>query len=297
MKENFADRLIQAIKSKKAPCVVGLDPAIEALPKGLTAGVTSRKEIGELVLSFNRTVIDAVCDLVPAVKPNAAFYERYGLEGVQALEETISYAKAKGLLVILDAKRGDIGNTAEAYARAALSEELPEPGQYADALTVSPYLGQDSLEPFVSVAQESGNGIFILVRTSNKGATTFQDLDVGGERLFFKVADLVDRLGADVVGKSGYSSIGAVVGATWPADAKALRLRMPKTLFLVPGFGAQGGDIETIKACFDADGLGAIINSSRAILYPKDLTENNLHEKIREACEKFVSDVRRAVQW
>lgn len=293
MTQNFADRLIEAIKLKKAPCVVGLDTALEALPSDFLAGLGVSLDSpaylrADAMLRFNRMVIDTVSDLVPAVKPNAAFYEKLGFEGIRVLEETISYAKEKELLIITDAKRGDIGNTAEAYAGAWLSD--------SDSLTVSPYLGEDSLEPFVAACKRFNSGIFVLVRTSNKGATTFQDLEVGGERLFFKVADLVSRMGEELIGVSGYSSVGAVVGATWPEDARELRQRMPRTLFLVPGFGAQGGDVETVKACFDEEGLGAIVNSSRAILYPKG-AGTNYREAVREACEKFVIDIRKAVEW
>jgi orotidine-5'-phosphate decarboxylase len=297
MKQNYADRLNDAIKEKKAPCVVGLDIALEALPKGLFPEAQSREEKATTIVNFNRLVIDTVADLVPAVKPNSAFYERYGADGMKALEQTIHYAKSKGLLVILDGKRGDIGNTAEAYAKASLSDESDTVGQYADSLTVNPYLGVDALEPFATTASAAGNGLYILVRTSNKGAVTFQDLNCDGEKLFFKVADVVNALGEASIGITGYSAIGAVVGATWPEDAKLLRSRMKRTLFLVPGFGAQGGDIETIRACFNTDGLGAIVNSSRGITYPKGATASNCGEMIREACEKFVIDVRQAVGW
>lgn len=293
MTQNFADRLCAAILKKRAPCVVGLDSALEALPTDYLAGLgvsldSPVPQRAEAMVRFNRMVIDSIADLVPAVKPNAAFYEKLGVDGIRALEETISYARERELVVILDAKRGDIGNTAEAYASAYLAN--------SDSLTISPYLGEDSIEPFIAACKKFNSGVFILVRTSNKGATTFQDLEVGGERLFFKVADLVSRLGEELVGESGYSSVGAVVGATWPEDAKLLRKRMPKTLFLVPGFGAQGGDVDTVRACFDANGLGAIVNSSRGILYPKG-AGNNYRDAVREACEKFVSDIRTAVGW
>lgn len=297
MEQHFGDRLVRAIREKRAPCVVGLDTVIESIPEGLFGAPTTRKEKAEFLLAFNRMVIDTVADLVPALKPNAAFYERYGADGIAALEETIQYAQARNLLIILDGKRGDIGNTAEAYAKATLSREAFDLGQGAEALTVNPYLGVDSLEPFVSTAVSAGTGIFILVRTSNKGAGTFQDLVTDGEKLYLKVADVVRDLGSASVGQEGYSSIGAVVGATWPEDAALLRKRMPQTIFLVPGFGAQGGDIGTIRACFDSMGLGAIVNSSRAILYPKGATAANCRERIRESCESFVRDVRQAVGW
>ncbi len=304
MTQNFADRLLEEIERKKAPCVVGLDTALEALPpdylKGLDVQLSSpRRLLADAVVRFNRMVIDTIADLVPAVKPNAAFYERYGSDGVRALEETVAYAKSKGLLVILDAKRGDIGNTAEAYARAYLKTEVADDyaGQSADALTISPYLGSDTLEPFVKECMASGTGVFVLVRTSNKGAGTLQDLKVDGTKIYEKVADIVSELGKPLIGKRGYSSFGAVVGATWPEDAKVLRTRMKQTLFLVPGFGAQGGDLDTVRACFDKDGLGAIVNSSRGILYPAGSNSSNYRELIGTSCEKFVNDLRSALGW
>lgn len=304
MKHHFTDRLIEEIEAKRAPCVVGLDTALEALPPEYLAGLDLEKEAprrvyAETMIRFNKMVIDEIADLVPAVKPNAAFYEKYGADGFFALEETIAYARSKGLIVILDAKRGDIGNTAAAYANAFLSQsKLPDhAGQNADALTVNPYLGEDSLEPFVEILTHAGTGIFVLVRTSNKGATTFQDLEVGNKKLYEKVAETVVKLGIVSIGQRGYSAVGAVVGATWPKDAVHLREQMPKTFFLVPGFGAQGGDVETVKACFDKNGLGAIVNSSRGVLYPKSEGNSNYRESIRAACEKFVYDVRKAIGW
>jgi orotidine-5'-phosphate decarboxylase len=302
MKENFADRLIHAIEQKRSPCVVGLDTAIEAMPvdtlEALNVSADSpRKVIADCLLRFNKMVIDVVADLVPAVKPNAAFYERYGADGIVALEHTVAYAKEKGLIVILDAKRGDIGNTAQAYASAYLQSHKAHEdyyGQIADSLTVNPYLGEDTLEPFARQCEQTGTGIFVLVRTSNKGAAAFQDLEVEGGKVYERVADSVSRLGKNSIGKHGYSSIGAVVGATWPKDAEALRQRMSSTFFLVPGFGAQGGDIETVRACFDKNGRGAIVNSSRGVLYPQGVSAKNHREEIRAACEKFVGDVRTA---
>jgi orotidine-5'-phosphate decarboxylase len=302
MTQNFADKLVEAIDKKRSPCVVGLDPVLEALPKDTLEaldikGNPPRKLAAGALIRFNKMVIDVISDLVPMVKPNAAFYERYGSDGVLALEQTVAYAKQKGLLVLLDAKRGDIGNTAQAYAEAYLRESDVSPdyiGQAADALTVNPYLGEDTLEPYCKQCASTGTGIFVLVRTSNKGAAAYQDLVTDGKKLYETVADTVSRLGAPLTGKHGFSSVGAVVGATWPKDAAALRERMKSTFFLVPGYGAQGGDIETVKACFDKNGRGAIVNSSRAILYPTDNAELNYRERIRAACEKFVTDVRSA---
>lgn len=302
MTQNFADRLVEAIDKKRAPCVVGLDSALEAMPKDTLEALevssdAPRKVAAGALVRFNKMVIDVICDLVPAVKPNAAFYERYGSDGILALEQTIAYAKERGLIVILDAKRGDIGNTAQAYASAYLRDSTSHSdynGQGADSLTINPYLGEDTLEPYCKQCAKSGTGVFILVRTSNKGAAAFQDLVVGDKKVYEVVADSVNTLAAPLVGKHGYSSIGAVVGATWPNEAAMLREQMKKVFFLVPGYGAQGGDVETIKACFDKNGQGAIVNSSRGILYPSDNTDLNYRERIRAACEKFVSDVRSA---
>lgn len=302
MTQNFADRLVEAIDKKRSPCVVGLDSALEAMPKDALEALevtldAPRKVAAGALTRFNKMVIDVIYDIVPAVKPNAAFYERYGSDGILALEQTVAYAKERGLIVILDAKRGDIGNTAQAYASAYLRSSTSHAdynGQSVDSITINPYLGEDTLEPFSKQCALSGTGAFILVRTSNKGAAAFQDLMVGDRKVYEIVADTVTKLGAPLVGKHGYSSIGAVVGATWPNEASMLREQMKKTFFLVPGYGAQGGDIETIKACFDKNGRGAIVNSSRAILYPQDNTNLNYRERIRATCEKFVSDVRTA---
>ena len=300
MTQNFADRLVEAIDKKRAPCVVGLDSALEAMPKDTLEALevsldAPRKVAAGALLRFNKMVIDVIQDLVPAVKPNAAFYEKYGSDGVLALEQTVAYAKQKGLVVILDAKRGDIGNTAQAYAAAYLRDTTSHAdyyGQAADSLTINPYLGEDTLEPFCKQCVTSGTGVFVLVRTSNKGAAAFQDQLVGEKKIFEIVADSVNKLAAPLIGKHGYSSIGAVVGATWPNEAVILREQMKHVFFLVPGYGAQGGDVETIKACFDKNGRGAIVNSSRGVLYPQDNSDLNYRERIRAACEKFVTEVR-----
>jgi orotidine-5'-phosphate decarboxylase len=215
---------------------------------------------------FCQGVIDVVAPLVPAVKPQAAFFEQYGPAGMQALAEVMRYARQAGLLVILDGKRNDIGTTAEAYAEAYLSP--PDQSAWgSDALTVSPYLGDDSLEPFVATARAAGTGIFVLVKTSNPGGGALQDLECGGRRLYRHVGDLVERLAAETAGAAGYGVVGAVVGATYPEQLAELRAAMPHAWFLIPGFGSQGGTAADVAAGFHPQGLGAIVNNSRGIIF------------------------------
>jgi orotidine-5'-phosphate decarboxylase len=216
--------------------------------------------------SFCRGVIDVVADLVPAVKPQAAFFEQLGPPGMRALKEVIDYAAARGLLTILDGKRNDIGSTATGYAEAYLG---PREGSAwgCDSLTVSPYLGDDSLTPFVETARKRGAGIFVLVKTSNPGGKRFQDIVVEGKPLYRHVAEYVESLATQTVGDGGYGQVGAVVGATYPAQLAELRHAMPHTWFLIPGFGAQGGTAQDCAAAFDRAGLGAIVNNSRGIIF------------------------------
>jgi orotidine-5'-phosphate decarboxylase len=256
--QNFADRLIEAIESKGSCVVVGLDPRLDSLPEGLRAGPGATA--AEAVLEFNRRVIRAVAPHAVAVKPQSAFYEALGWEGVRSYAETIRFAQEHELLVIADVKRGDIGSTAEAYAEAHLDRFG------ADAVTVNPYLGIDSIAPFVKRAKD-GKGIFVLVKTSNPSSVDIQDLESGERKVYEHVADLVERWGAGCRGTSGYSAVGAVVGATFPQTAAELRRLMPHAIFLLPGYGAQGATAEDCRSSFDADGRGAIVNSSRGILY------------------------------
>jgi orotidine-5'-phosphate decarboxylase len=211
-------------------------------------------------------VIDVVAPLVPAVKPQAAFFEALGPEGMIALKDVIDYARTKGLLVILDGKRNDIGSTATAYAEGFLGSGN-ESAWGADALTVSPYLGGDSLDPFVEVAVKRNAGVFVLVKTSNPGGGMFQDLSSAGEPIYRHVARAVEDLAAKSAGTCGYGAIGAVVGATYPAQLIELRKAMPHTWFLVPGFGSQGGTAGEVRGAFDSNGLGAVINNSRGIIF------------------------------
>ncbi len=264
---NFTERLSEAVQTKRTPLLVGLDPRWEQIPAALreSAGDETPLSKAAVYMQFCRDVIDVVAPLVPAVKPQAAFFEQLGPAGGAALAEVIAYATSKNLLVILDAKRGDIGSTAVAYAEAYLGRKASAWG--ADGLTVNPYLGDDSLEPFVEVAQERDAGIFVLVKTSNPGGATFQDLTFDGAPIYQHVAALVEEQAAKTSTECGYGCVGAVVGATHPEQLVDLRDLMPHTWFLVPGFGAQGADASDVAGAFDARGLGAVINSSRAIIF------------------------------
>lgn len=252
------------------------------------------------IATFHRLVIDSVFDLVPAVKPQTAFFEQYGIPGLLALADTIEYARERGLLVIVDGKRNDIGSTAEAYARAYLGEG--QSGFIGDALTVSPYLGRDSLMPFVEACERHGKGLFVLVKTSNRGSGDLQDIAVanpdGHSTIYMKVAELVASLGESLVGSSGYSAIGAVVGATFPEQAVQIRKAMPKTIFLVPGFGAQGGTGKDVVPCYNANGQGAIVNASRSITYElpdQGLAEGDFRALVRLRTVKMIAEINRFV--
>ncbi len=260
---HFADLLNERIRAKRTPVLVGLDPRAESLPEGLLTG-TGPAAVAAAYTKFCQGVIDAVAAHVAAVKPQVAFFEQLGPAGCVSLGEVIAYARQKGLLVVVDGKRNDIGTTAQAYADAYLGSSSPWGG---DALTVSPYLGDDSLTPFVSVAQKQGAGIYVLVKTSNPGGGRFQDLVADGQTMYRHVAAYVEQLATQTLGESGYGIVGAVAGATYPAQLAELREVMPHTLFLIPGFGAQGGTAKDCAAAFDSRGLGAIVNNSRGIIF------------------------------
>jgi orotidine-5'-phosphate decarboxylase len=262
---NFADRLIAAIRQKQNPVLVGLDPRAESLPAGMLAA-KDNESIARAYVTFCRGVVDVVAPLVPAVKPQAAFFEQLGPAGCVALGEVVRYAASKGLLVIMDGKRNDIGTTAQAYAEAYLGPgELSPWG--SDALTVSPYLGEDSITPFLQSSKDHGAGIFVLVKTSNPGGGRFQDLIANGLPLYRHVAAYVEQLANSTVGENGYGIVGAVAGATYPAQLAELREAMPHTFLLIPGFGAQGGTAADCAAAFDDRGLGGIVNNSRGIIF------------------------------
>jgi len=269
------DRLQKLIIQHKNPTVVGLDPRPEYLPPHileahLTPKAPTLQEVADAYFTFNRGLIDALSDIVPAVKPQSAYYELLGPAGADALYRTVQYAKSKGLYVILDGKRNDIGSTAEAYSEAYLGriqvgETVLAPFD-ADSLTVNAYLGSDGIMPFIETCKAFDKSIFALVKTSNPSSGELQDLFCGDRNLYTVVGDLLARISQDTIGTYGYSCAGAVVGATYPSDARTLRKRLSNTFFLVPGYGAQGGGAEDVAPCFDAYGRGAIVNSSRAIM-------------------------------
>lgn len=269
------DTLIEKIIEKNNPTVAGLDPKLDYIPEDIKA--EAFKKHGETfegaasaIYEFNKILIDSLADIVPAVKPQSAYYEMYGIEGIKCLKKTIDYAKKNGMYVILDAKRGDIGATSEAYATAYLGKTKISGGSAAafdaDCLTVNPYLGTDGIAPFINECAANQKGVFILVKTSNKSSGELQDLKSDGRHIYEHMADLVKKWGNDIVGTHGYSSAGAVVGATYPEQAAKLRAQMPRTYFLVPGYGAQGGGAKDVVPCFNKDGLGAIVNASRSIM-------------------------------
>jgi len=261
MAKHFADRLFAAVRDRDSRLCVGLDPRLDLLPPGLPEDPAERVE------AFCRAICDATAPYAVVVKPQAAYFEALGSAGVACLERVAAYARGLGLLVILDAKRNDIGSTAEAYAAAYLAPR-DEGAPLADAITVNAYLGHDGVEPFVKMAHEYGSGLFILVKTSNPGSGQLQDLRLdSGLTVYQHMADLVAEWGQELVGQSGYSSVGAVVGATYPEQLAELRQRLPQTPFLVPGYGHQGATAEDVAAAFDGQGLGAIVNSARGIIY------------------------------
>lgn len=243
--ENAMDRLIKKVKETGNPTVMGLDPRYDMIPESIKSKY-SEDITGacKAIVEFNKCLIDSVCDIVPAVKPQIAFYEMFGVEGIKAFEETSKYAKEKGMIVIADIKRGDIGSTAEGYSNAFIGK-TPVGDQKisiydVDFITVNPYLGIDGVKPFINDCKEYGKGIFILVKTSNKSSGELQDLKLeNGKTIYEKVAELVNTWGKDLVGEYGYSSVGAVVGATYPIQIEELREIMPNTYFLIPGYGAQ----------------------------------------------------------
>jgi orotidine-5'-phosphate decarboxylase len=269
----YSERLNAAIQRTRNPVCVGLDPVWRSLPEPVqqaaeAAGGTPTEVAARAYVSFCRRIIEVVSGLVPIVKPQVAFFEELGPAGMSGLHEVIHAARSAGLMVIADAKRGDIGNTAEMYAGAWLAGENPSAAVWgADALTVNPYLGDDALEPFVRVAHERNAGLYILVRTSNPGARALQDVADASGTVFQHAARLVAGLNEQGGGLGEWGSIGAVVGATYPRELAELRMVMPRVPLLIPGYGAQGGAASDTAAAFDAAGLGAVVNSSRGIIF------------------------------
>jgi orotidine-5'-phosphate decarboxylase len=293
---HFMDQLAAAVRQRRNAVCVGLDPRWEQLPPAVASTRSVLSQRAAAFADFSRGVIDAVADLVPVVKPQSAFFEELGPPGVAALVEVIRYAHDRGLLVILDAKRNDIGTTAEAYARGMLGRES---AWGADALTVSPYLGEDSLTPFVDVARERGAGLFVLVKTSNPGGGLLQDRVAEGRSIYRHVAELVEQMSAETAGESGYGLVGAVCGATYPEQLAELRAAMPHTWFLVPGYGSQGGAAADVAPGFDAHGLGAVVNNSRGIIFAHARKEyagrfapSDWQSAVRAATEEMIAQLR-----
>jgi orotidine-5'-phosphate decarboxylase len=295
--DHFADRLVASIRAKGNAVCVGLDPRWESLPRAVRDrhADASLDSVARAFEEFCCGVIDVVAPLVPVVKPQSAFFEACGPAGMAALQAVLRHARQRGLLTIWDGKRNDIASTAAAYADAAFGgfrvAEQSHPVWDADAATVNPYLGSDSIEPFIDSARRSGRGIFILVRTSNPGARQFQDLDCSGRPLFMHVADAVGVWSEASRGACGYGAVGAVVGATYPAELAAIRKRLPNVLFLIPGYGAQGGAAADTAPAFREDGLGATVNSSRGILFPFQPDEVDWEGAIERAARATVRDL------
>lgn len=306
--QNAIDNLIEKIKETNNPTVMGVDPRYDMIPTCITNKYS--KDIHgacEAILEFNKSLIDATYDIIPAVKPNIAFYEMFGTEGIEAFKKTCEYAKQKGMIVIADIKRGDIGSTAEAYSNAYLGKtplyESEELIFDVDFVTINPYLGIDGVKPFIENCKKYGKGIFVIDKTSNPSSGELQDLKLeNGKTIYEEVASLIEKWGEDLIGKNGYSSIGAVVGATYPEQLKELRKLAPHTFFLIPGYGAQGGKAEDIALGFDKNGLGGIVNASRSLMcaYKKDqwkdtYTEEQYAQATRAEAIRMRDELNRAI--
>ena len=301
------DVLQAKIKAKKNPTVAGLDARLEYIPPKLVAQCFEKygenlEGAAQAIYRYNCDLMDALQGIVPAVKPQAAYYELLGWHGVKAMADTIAYAHEKGYYVIADVKRGDIGSTAQAYAEGWLGKskvgtQMIAPFD-ADCVTINGYMGSDAILPFLNLAKAEGKGVFLLVKTSNPSSGELQDMIAGDRQVYTVMADLCKRLGAGSEGQRGYETLGAVVGATYPAELKELRRRMEHTFFLVPGYGAQGGTAEDVRHAFDRYGWGAIINSSRGILCAWQKMENgeeNYQEAAKQAAETMRDDIKQYV--
>lgn len=296
------EKLVERIKKLEAPIVVGLDPTLNFVPKFILDKAINEKgetleAAADAIFEFNKKIVDAVYDLIPAVKPQIAMYEQFGIPGLMAFKKTLDYCHDKGLLVIGDAKRGDIGSTSTAYAIGHLGKVKIGSTEIApidtDFLTINPYMGSDSVVPFVEECKKNDKGLFILVKTSNPSSGEFQDQKVGKKAVYELVGKKVDEWGAELV-KNGYSDVGAVVGATYPEMGEVLREIMPKAYILVPGYGAQGGTAAELKPFFNKDGLGAIVNSSRGIIaaYKQEKYAEYGAEGFAEAARAAVIDMK-----
>jgi len=280
MNTAFTRRIASRIEGGRAPAVVGLDPRADALPARVAPGESPDIRI----VAFYRDAMPVIAEHAAAVKPNIAFFEALGSAGVRAYEETCDLARDAGLPIIGDVKRGDVGSTAEAYAEAGF--------RCADALTLHPWLGRDSVEPFLAWCRDRGRGVFVLVRTSNPSAAEFQGLRVGDRTMSETVAAAVDAWGAELVDELGYSAVGAVVGATWPAELRALRALMPHAWLLIPGVGAQGGSVADLAPAFDGRGLGALVAQSRGVMQCFDPADAGWLDRIESALVRFCQELR-----
>ena len=269
------DRLIEKIAEKQNPTVAGLDPKLDYVPdyikkKAFAKYGETLRGAAKALLRFNKELIDALCDIVPAVKPQAAYYEMYGYAGVKTLYKTQEYARSKGMFVITDGKRNDIGSTMEAYAAAHLGKTKVGSTEYepflGDALTVNGYLGSDGITPVIKVCKQYDKGMFVLAKTSNPSSGELQDMKIGDRPIYEIMGEMCEEWGKDLMGKYGYSGVGIVAGATYPEQIVELRSKLPHTFFLIPGYGAQGASAKDISAAFDKNGLGGIVNSSRGIM-------------------------------
>lgn len=285
--KNAIDILIDKIKQTNNPTVMGLDPRYEMLPDCVKNKYEKNVEGAcKAILEYNKALIDATYDIIPAVKPQIAFYEMFGIEGINVFNETCKYAKEKGMVVIADNKRGDIGTTAQGYSNAFLGKTPIGDESFdifnVDFITVNPYMGTDCVKPFVDDCKKYNKGIFVLVKTSNKSSGEVQDLVLqNGKTIYETVAELVNEWGKDLIGEYGYSSVSSVVGATYPQQLEELRKIMPNSYFLIPGYGAQGGKAQDIALGFDANGLGGIVNASRSLMcaYKSDLWKEKFAEE------------------
>lgn len=299
------NKLIEKIRKTNAPIVVGLDPMLNYIPKHIQENAFAEfgetlEGAAEAIWQFNKGIVDATYDLIPAVKPQIAMYEQFGIPGLQAYKKTVDYCKSKDLVVIGDIKRGDIGSTSAAYAVGHLGHVQVGSKKYAgfdeDFATVNPYLGSDGIKPFIDVCKEENKGIFVLVKTSNPSSGEFQDQKVDGKPLYELVGEKVAQWGEECMGDE-YSNVGCVVGATYPEMGKVLRKIMPKTYILVPGYGAQGGTAKDLAPYFNEDGLGAIVNSSRGIIaaYKQDkyskFGDENYADASRQAVIDMINDI------
>ena len=267
--------LIEKIAELKAPIVVGLDSLLDYIPQHIKDQAMAENEdpfdaAAQAIVTYNKGIIDAICDVVPAIKPQAAYYELYSWQGMKALHETIRYAQEKGMIVITDGKRNDIGSTMKAYASAHLGTTVvgdKEAAAFgADCLTVNGYLGSDGIKPLLDLCKDNEKGIFVLVKTSNPSSGELQDQKIGDKTIYETMGGMCEAWGSETAICHGYSAVGAVVGATYPEQLAEMRQKMPHTFFLVPGYGAQGGGANDVKGAFDENGLGAVVNSSRGIL-------------------------------